>query len=341
MSNSNCIQEIVPRIFLGTFSAGQSRAVLNQHKITHIVALGDFTPLYDDKIYLNVDIMDLPGANIIQHFDETSNFIEDAYNKNGVILVHCEAGVSRSPTVLAAYFMRSKGIKPTEALEMIKAKRPIISPNNGFLAQLVLYDRLKYDVDTRHTDYRRFLVAAMAEEQKENGYIQHFALAPDPEYVSGYDSSSTNTKPYTALRCRKCRRVLAEADNVIDHERGQGQGAFAYLKRDSSINATESAIVGLSEAGPTHDTVNKAINPLLASLASSNSSCSSYFVEPMEWIHGLQNGEFNGRIECPKCCSKLGSYNWSGEQCSCGQWVTPAFMLHRKQVDEIKNVKRK
>jgi dual specificity phosphatase 12 len=59
----------------------------------------------------------------------------------------------------------------------------------------------------------------------------------------------------------------------------------------------------------------------------------------MEWIDGLDQWNIEGRLDCPRCHTKLGSYCWSGAQCSCGRWVTPAFMLHRKQVDEIKAVR--
>ncbi|XP_064782880.1 dual specificity protein phosphatase 12-like [Oncorhynchus masou masou] len=41
---------------------------------------------------------------------------------------------------------------------------------------------------------------------------------------------------------------------------------------------------------------------------------------------------------CPKCTSKLGSLYWCGEQCSCSRWVTPAFLMHKNRVDEIKHI---
>lgn len=44
------------------------------------------------------------------------------------------------------------------------------------------------------------------------------------------------------------------------------------------------------------------------------------------------------QLLCPKCGSKLGSFNWCGDQCSCGRWVTPAFQLHRNRVDEIRQL---
>ncbi|KAG0167868.1 hypothetical protein DFQ30_005567 [Apophysomyces sp. BC1015] len=231
--------------------------------------------------------------------------------------------------------MRTSGVNAEKALDVIKSKRAFVAPNSGFLDQLELYDVLKYDVDPSRPEYRRFLVVAMAEQQQANGYIDNLTLAPDPEQQT--TSVKVTTKPFKSLRCKKCRRILVEAENVIDHTPGPGQQAFAYTKRNTDLHVTEHATNMPSEALP-RATVNQALNPLLASLAARNTHCSSYFVEPMEWITALHDGQLQGRIECPKCMSKLGSYSWSGEQCSCGRWITPAFMLHRKQVDEVKNV---
>ena len=67
--------------------------------------------------------------------------------------------------------------------------------------------------------------------------------------------------------------------------------------------------------------------------ALSHSTCSSYFVDP----DSLAIGAFTdneGKLNCPHCRAKLGSFTWSGEQCSCGRWVTPAFMFNKSKVDE-------
>lgn len=68
-----------------------------------------------------------------------------------------------------------------------------------------------------------------------------------------------------------------------------------------------------------------------------HASCSSYFVEPMEWMSSLSSGQVTGRLDCPspKCGAKLGSWDWAGIQCACGAWVTPAFSLHRSKVDQV------
>ena len=63
--------------------------------------------------------------------------IIDAVAKNGEhILVHCSAGISRSPAIIAAYLIRRKGMRLNDALELLKEKRGAVNPNGGFLRDL-------------------------------------------------------------------------------------------------------------------------------------------------------------------------------------------------------------
>ena len=50
--------------------------------------------------------------------------------------VHCYKGQSRSPTIVAAYLIATLKVSTSDALEAIKAKRPMVLPNHGFLRQL-------------------------------------------------------------------------------------------------------------------------------------------------------------------------------------------------------------
>jgi dual specificity phosphatase 12 len=52
----------------------------------------------------------------------------------------------------------------------------------------------------------------------------------------------------------------------------------------------------------------------------------------------IDQGELDGRLECPKCHSKVGGYAWQGQQCSCGKWITPSFSLAKSKVDEVRRV---
>ncbi|CAL8464986.1 g4521 [Coccomyxa elongata] len=59
----------------------------------------------------------------------------------------------------------------------------------------------------------------------------------------------------------------------------------------------------------------------------------SLFVEPMQWMTELSSGEVSGKLYCPNCKARLGSYSWSGIQSSQRTWITPAFQLHLSRLD--------
>ncbi|KAM7542901.1 hypothetical protein Aperf_G00000018566 [Anoplocephala perfoliata] len=59
------------------------------------------------------------------------------------------------------------------------------------------------------------------------------------------------------------------------------------------------------------------------------------FTEHLDWMDGVTY-EILGKLYCKQCRTKLGSYNWCGEPCTCGRWVTPAFHFSRKHLDMLK-----
>ena len=63
-------------------------------------------------------------------------YIDRAREGSGRILVHCLAGVSRSAAIVVAYLHLACGMDVTAAYDMIKSKRPCVSPNLSFMAQL-------------------------------------------------------------------------------------------------------------------------------------------------------------------------------------------------------------
>lgn len=64
-------------------------------------------------------------------------FISDeARSKDAAVLVHCLAGVSRSVTVTLAYLMHERSLSLEEAFQLVRIRKPDISPNFHFLRQL-------------------------------------------------------------------------------------------------------------------------------------------------------------------------------------------------------------
>ena len=67
------------------------------------------------------------------------HFINQAISSGNNILIHCMAGISRSVSTLIYFFMKKYYISFDEAMNFIKNKREIASPNYSFKTQLRHY----------------------------------------------------------------------------------------------------------------------------------------------------------------------------------------------------------
>jgi serine/threonine/tyrosine-interacting protein len=58
------------------------------------------------------------------------------------VLMHGNAGISRSGALLVSYMMEQYSLPYSEALRLIQMRRFCVSPNEGFQAQLLVRIRL-------------------------------------------------------------------------------------------------------------------------------------------------------------------------------------------------------
>lgn len=89
---------------------------------------------------LHVAIGDTVAADITAHFERAAGFIHQALDAGVGVLVHCSAGVSRSPTLAVAYLMLKRGMHFNDALARVVAARPCACPNLAFTAALSALD---------------------------------------------------------------------------------------------------------------------------------------------------------------------------------------------------------
>ncbi|CAI5712717.1 unnamed protein product [Peronospora destructor] len=70
--------------------------------------------------------------------------------------------------------------------------------------------------------------------------------------------------------------------------------------------------------------------------ATSREFCAGIFIEPMLWMMTMSSfiSNNNGKLLCPSCKAKLGSWNWLGVKCNCKRFVTPAFLLVSSRTQE-------
>jgi protein-tyrosine phosphatase len=61
---------------------------------------------------------------------------EQVRKENKKVVVHCEVGMSRSPTIVISYLMKYQNMTLREAYNHVKKRRPIVSPNMGMYGEL-------------------------------------------------------------------------------------------------------------------------------------------------------------------------------------------------------------
>ena len=77
-----------------------------------------------------------------------------AWNDGLQVLVHCQAGVSRSAAVVLAYMCASMGLSAEESLEVLKITSPQACPNVGFMRQVHLFETMGCELPAAaHDDY--------------------------------------------------------------------------------------------------------------------------------------------------------------------------------------------
>ncbi|CEH16778.1 Dual specificity phosphatase [Ceraceosorus bombacis] len=603
------MDEVIPHLWLGDLACALAPDYLELAGVTHILtAMKQRLPpppmlpggrSIPSSSMHHVKVDDLDDAPILVHLPAAVDWLKEALDETwveaeeegeegwwqpgeNVVYVHCQAGVSRSATIVLAYLMHTRSLSLQEALELVKSRRSHIEPNAGFMTQLELYEAGGCAVDVRHQPIRRFLMSqtsilngdsiddvllayypsppasesrrrsssatssgsgkpklsptTMSRVSSRSGASETLDLSKSPPLPAGAElldtdpqqreaslaapratsstESSTTIAPsrpaklqssvtgppniefkITAnngrlpggvksvrgnegirnrgtlqrptfhgpkLSCKMCRRELAASDHVVDHLPGSssGKGTFQSrrrkkdwekLSREEKFGSSSSAANGArgprgwqqahdganvgqeelpnasgsgktsasdaasvsesdqtaladqavrqegdavaenhsassastSSATPTPTPTQRpmqsaaalsaSLPPALAALrlgrsststtssapapapafadrsASSQSNdhqrtrlmhsnnCSAYFVEPLQWMSALKEGEIAGKLDCPnaRCGAKLGNWDWAGMQCGCGEWITPAFALHRTKVDEV------
>lgn len=290
---------------------------------------------------MSIDIDDDESSDILVRFPAAVRFIDDGLHPHGSetreaeatspsspktgVYVHCAMGKSRSVSCVVAYLLykyphRFGGKQfidsaasaqrrrmtaeeaVTSALQCVREGRPGAAPNSGFMRQLELWWEMGCPADDdgaaeRHPIYQKWLYDGMLQEARD------MRMAPEAEQIRFEDEVRGEEK---------------EQDNATVTQRDEKE---VRCKKCRRTLATPTFLVSHTPTGE-----------------AASSNCAHIFIDTLSWMRPmLEQGALDGRLVCPnsKCGATVGRFAWQGLQCTCKQWVVPAFSLNRSRVDEV------
>jgi protein-tyrosine phosphatase len=131
--------KIIDNLYLGNNQNGLDYLKYGFTKIINVTKNNNHYEV--PTVWINID--DAVTSDLYSHLEKITTFIHNIIHNTDQekMLVHCQAGISRSATIVIAYIMRLKRYSLQDALKFVQSKRNIVLPNNGFLEQLKKFER--------------------------------------------------------------------------------------------------------------------------------------------------------------------------------------------------------
>ncbi|VDL74874.1 unnamed protein product [Nippostrongylus brasiliensis] len=262
------IDKVLDNLYLSGAKDVLSGYPLRKLEITNVLTISAVAVPVEKRLpdidYHFIFAMDLPNQDLLGggQIAEGIAYITRAVQSGGNVLVHCEVGVSRSATIVAAYVMQQMRFSARKAVEFVKIARPLVCPNEGFFTQLQIFEALHYKIDelslSSNRNYKEW--CASSGNVPNNGSEENAST-----FVRDFRAEEWSKECGNKYRCGKCRHVLFFGEHLTRHKRADGE---------------------MCEFG--------------------------YLIEPMKW---MDVSDYEGKVCCPKCETKLGNYSWGGRQC--------------------------
>lgn len=212
------MREIVPGIILGNVEASHKRDMLRENGINAIVSLTDARWVWwgtstreagiPEHRHKWIQCADSSTQDLLVHMSDICDFIDEMASPvlwsssslpleheheqtsnikprdapSEAILIHCDIGISRSPTIIIAYLMRKYGAKREDVLAFVQSKQKV-KPSANFTRQLHVWEQVGYQVWEDEEEkvpkepYQAFLDDRVALLQKK-GLTGNEPLAP-------------------------------------------------------------------------------------------------------------------------------------------------------------------
>lgn len=137
------MSQIDTNIWIGNLGDASNEQRLKENRITHILCCTDEFKHPPGFIYVTGDaatrwyclpiVDDKVDSNTEAHFRDGAKKIDEWIQAGHTVMVHCFAGISRSVSVVLAYYIIYRGWSYDIAYLHIKSKRKQINPHPNFI----------------------------------------------------------------------------------------------------------------------------------------------------------------------------------------------------------------
>lgn len=139
---------ITPMVAIGDLEAARDHDLLRSERIEAVLSMAPVSleGVVDHHLHLDVvDRVPLP-------FDTISTavaFIDHHAHEGRRVFLHCEKGISRSPSLAVCYLHETQGMAIEEAIAHVKSVRPIAEPFPELIESIRDYYRQRPDTKAR------------------------------------------------------------------------------------------------------------------------------------------------------------------------------------------------
>ncbi|CAB9505782.1 expressed unknown protein [Seminavis robusta] len=132
------------RIFVSNANAAKDPELLRDLDVTAVISVGGGTGSNSSGVqdFLHFGIKDSIATSYLSVFEKSAEFARPIIAQRRNILIHCQAGMHRSPAVAASLLIRFAELSATDAVDCIRTARTVAEFSSHIRDELFLYEEV-------------------------------------------------------------------------------------------------------------------------------------------------------------------------------------------------------
>ncbi|MCW2318634.1 histidinol-phosphate aminotransferase [Rhodoblastus acidophilus] len=217
---------VTEMLAIGDTSDIENIEALRRERVGAVLSLARLTHAPLAMPHVAIEIVDRTALSS-DHIRAVTGFIKTNVDAGRRVLMHCFAGISRSPALATCYLHEYLGLSIDEALAQVKAGRPQADPHPALLASI-------------RGHYSQTAALTVDVSANENPY------GPSPRVVEAVVAAAATAHLYPdgpgdALREALARRLGVQPDQIV---LGNGSTEILEMTARATLGPDKEAIIG-------------------------------------------------------------------------------------------------